>query len=178
MSLLYITTSFRSEEDISHIITKLTRDDSSQKSFRMPLFSDNNESRSSDSPTPRNSSNADHEPEEHSAPPDEHTRLLPNRLDSSRGMLRPDDPAVTPYNLWTIRILRFLTVAFTFFTFIWWLLLLISAFTTPPGFHTRGSGFYAFGFASLALANMLFTLVFFGVPAKSVRILAVVMAVG
>merc|ERR1712000_749854 len=39
-----------------------------------------------------------------------------------------------------------------------------------------GSGFYAFGFASLALANTLFTLVFFGVPAKSVRILAIVMA--
>lgn len=144
----------------------------------MPLFSNSNESQSqsSDSPTPRNMSHDEREPVEQAAPPDEHTRLLPNRLDSSRGLLRPDDPAVTPYNLWTIRILRFLTVAFSFLTFVWWLLLLVSAFTTPPGFHTRGSGFYAFGFASLALANTLFTLVFFGVPAKSVRILAIVMA--
>lgn len=144
----------------------------------MPLFSNNNESQSSDSPTPRNSNHEDREPQEQSAPADEHTRLLPNRLDSSRGMLRPDDPAVTPYNLWTIKILRFLTLAFTMLTFVWWLLLLVSVFTTPPGFHTRGSGFYAFGFASFAFANMLFTLIFFGVPAKSVRILAVVMAVG
>lgn len=110
-------------------------------------------------------------------PPDEHTRLLPNRLDSMRGMLRPDDPAVTPYNLWTVRVLRYLTIIFTFLTFVWWVLLLVSAFATPPGLHTRGSGFFAFGFASFTLANMAFTLLFFGVPAKSVRILAIVMAV-
>lgn len=110
--------------------------------------------------------------------PDEHTRLLPNRLDSSRGLLRPDDPAVTPYNLWTVRILRYLTMLFTLVTFAWWVLLLVSAFATPPGLHTRGSGFFAFGFASLALANMAFTLLFFGVPAKSLRILTIVIAVG
>lgn len=111
------------------------------------------------------------------APPDEHTRLLPNRLDSSRGMLAPDDPAVTPYNLWTVRILRYVTIVFTLLTFVWWTLLLVSAFATPPGFNSRGSGFYAFGFASLALANMLFTLIFFGVPAQPVRIMALVMGV-
>ncbi|KAK0383339.1 hypothetical protein NLU13_9252 [Sarocladium strictum] len=110
------------------------------------------------------------------APPDEHTRLLPNRLDSSRGLLRPDDPAVSPYNLWSIRILRYLTVLFTLVTFVWWILLLVSSFATPPGFHTRGSGFFAFSYASLAFANMLFTLIFFGVPSKAVRILAFVMA--
>lgn len=109
-------------------------------------------------------------------PPDEYTRLLPNRLDSNRGLLRPDDPAVTPYNLWTIRALRYLTIFFTLLTFAWWVLLLVSAFATPPGLHTRGSGFYAFGFASLTLAELAFTLVFFGVPAKSLRILAAVMA--
>jgi pimeloyl-ACP methyl ester carboxylesterase len=116
---------------------------------------------------------------EQSAPPvDEHTRLLPNRLDSTRGagMLRPDDPAVTPYNLWTIRILRVATVVLTLVTFAWWVLLLVSAFATPPGFNMRGSGFYAFSFASLALVNLVFKLVFFGVPAKAVRILCLVMA--
>jgi hypothetical protein len=113
------------------------------------------------------------------APPaDEHTRLLPNRFDSSRGvMLSPDDPAVSPYNLWTVRVLRYLTILFTLLTFVWWVLMLVSAFATPPGFHTRGSGFYAFSYASLALANMLFTLIFFGVPSKSVRVLAVIMSV-
>ncbi|KAK2603864.1 hypothetical protein QQS21_003988 [Conoideocrella luteorostrata] len=110
------------------------------------------------------------------APPDEHTRLLPNRVDSNRVLLTPDDPAVSPYNLWSIRILRYLTVLFTIITFAWWVLLLVSTFATPPGFHTRGSGFLAFSFASLSLANMGFVLIFFGVPAKAVRILSFVMS--
>lgn len=110
-------------------------------------------------------------------PPDEHTRLLPNRVDSNRGMLTPDDPAVTPYNLWSIRILRYVTVFLTTLTFFWWVIVLVSTFATPPGFHIRGSGFYAYSFASLALANMLFTLLFFEIPSKSVRVLSFVMAV-
>ncbi|POR38883.1 Uncharacterized protein TPAR_00916 [Tolypocladium paradoxum] len=110
------------------------------------------------------------------AAPDEHSRLLPNRVDSGRGMLAPDDPAVSPFNLWSIRILRYLTLVFTAVTFAWWIVLLVSAFATPPGLHTRGSGFFAFSYASLALANMFFTLIFFGVPSKSVRILAIIMA--
>jgi pimeloyl-ACP methyl ester carboxylesterase len=117
------------------------------------------------------------EAEGEAAPPSEHTRLLPNRIDSSRPvMLSPDDPAVSPYNLWTIRVLRWLTIVFTLVTFVWWVILLVSAFATPPGFHTRGSGFFAFSYASLTLANMLFTLVFFGIPSRAVRILAAIMA--
>ncbi|KAL3961831.1 hypothetical protein ACCO45_003354 [Purpureocillium lilacinum] len=91
-------------------------------------------------------------------------------------MLTPDDPAVSPYNLWSIRILRYLTLLFTAVTFAWWVVLLVSTFATPPGLHTRGSGFFAFSYTSLALASLLFTLVFFGVPSKAVRILAIVMA--
>ncbi|KAI9172064.1 hypothetical protein HJFPF1_01556 [Paramyrothecium foliicola] len=134
----------------------------------MPLFS-NKDDRMRDVP---------HEPYEgEQAPADEHTRLLPNRVDSSRAvMLSPDDPAVSPYNLWTVRLLRLLTILFTVLTFIWWVILLVSAFATPPGFHTRGSGFFAFSYASLTLANMLFTLIFFGVPSRAVRILAAIMA--
>ncbi|OAR01427.1 hypothetical protein LLEC1_04655 [Akanthomyces lecanii] len=109
-------------------------------------------------------------------PPDEHTRLLPNRVDSSRGMLTPDDPAVTPYNLWSIRLLRWVTVIFTLVTFFWWVIVLVSTFATLPGFHVRGGGFYAYGFTSLALANMLFTLLFFEIPAQSVRVLSLIMA--
>lgn len=115
------------------------------------------------------------------APPDEHTRLLPNRVDSPRDsnrvLLTPDDPAVSPYNLWSIRVLRYLTLLFTIITFAWWIVLLVSTFATPPGFHTRGSGFLAFGFTTLTFANMLIVLIFFGVPAKAVRILSFVMAV-
>lgn len=124
----------------------------------------------------RRAPSVDREPADQ-PPPDEHTRLLPGRADASRGMLRPDDPAVTPYNLWSIRILRYLTLLFAAVTLAWWVLLLVSAFATPPGLHTPGGSFYAFGYASLALVNLLFSLVFFGVPSKSVRVLAVVAAV-
>ena len=112
------------------------------------------------------------------APPGEHTRLLPNPIDStSRPTLMPDDPAVSPYNLWSIRMLRYLTLVFTAATFAWWIVLLVSTFATPPGLHTRGSGFLAFSYASLSLANLLLTLVFFSVPSKAVRVLAVAMSV-
>ncbi|KAH9902245.1 hypothetical protein F4778DRAFT_781480 [Xylariomycetidae sp. FL2044] len=108
-------------------------------------------------------------------PPSEHTRLLPNRVESTN-YLSPDDPAVSPYNLWSVRITRYLTILFTLLTLIWWVILLISTFITPPGFHTRGSGFFPFSYASLTLANLLFTLVFFAFPSKAVRILSLIMA--
>ncbi|KAI1382165.1 hypothetical protein F4677DRAFT_17206 [Hypoxylon crocopeplum] len=106
--------------------------------------------------------------------PNEHTRLLPNRVESTN-YLSPDDPAVSPYNLWSVRIVRYLTILFTILTFVWWTILLVGNFVTPPGFHTRGSGFFTFSYASLALANLLFTLVFFAIPSKPVRILSIVM---
>ncbi|KAL6405451.1 hypothetical protein AUP68_11207 [Ilyonectria robusta] len=125
---------------------------------------------------PRSEDDLDHEDAEQAAP-DEHSRLLPNRVtDSNRGLLEPDDPAVSPYNLWGVRILQYLTVVFTFATLVWWVLLLVSAFATPPGFQTRGSVFLAFGYTSLTLANMVITVLFFGVPAKPVRVLAVFMS--
>lgn len=147
----------------------------------MPLFSKSDE-RNGDTNgdhsngRPRSTSREDEERVEQ-PPPDEHTRLLPNRLDSNRGLLQPDDPAVSPYNLWSIRILRYITILFTFATFIWWILLLVSAFATPPGFHTRGSGFLSFGYATLTLATLWCSLLFFNAPAKANRILALFMAV-
>lgn len=110
--------------------------------------------------------------------PDEHTRLLPNRLDSdNRQFLTPDDPAVSPYNLWTVRVMRWFTVFFAIITFLWWTINLISIFVTPPGLHTRGSVFFAFSYSSLSLFTLLFTLVFFGAPSAAVRVLSVFMAV-
>ncbi|OTB08864.1 hypothetical protein M426DRAFT_316891 [Hypoxylon sp. CI-4A] len=111
-----------------------------------------------------------------SAPPNEHTRLLPNRVESTH-YLSPDDPAVSPYNLWSVRIVRYLTILFTILTFVWWTILLVSTFVTPPGFHTRGSGFFPFSYASLALSNLLFTLVFFAIPSKPVRISSIILGV-
>ncbi|KAI1263090.1 mitochondrial integral membrane protein [Xylariaceae sp. FL1019] len=112
---------------------------------------------------------------EDSTPPNEHTRLLPNRVDTT-SYLSPDDPAVSPYNLWSVRIVRYLTVLFTIIAFAWWLILLVSTFITPPGFHIRGSGFFPFSFASLALANLLFTLIFFSFPSRAVKTISVVIS--
>ena len=88
-------------------------------------------------------------PPQQSYAPDEHTRLLPNRLDSTP-YLSPDDPAVSPYNLWSVRLVRVITVLLAFIASLWWTLILISLFVTPPGFHAPGSPFFAFSFASVA----------------------------
>ncbi|KAK5654994.1 hypothetical protein OQA88_6753 [Cercophora sp. LCS_1] len=109
-------------------------------------------------------------------PPDELTRLLPNRLDSTP-YLSPDDPAVSPYNLWAVRIVRVTTVGFTCLTFLWWVLLLVSLFITPPGLHVKGSPFFAFGYASVAFLALLVELLFFAVPSRSARIMSLVTAV-
>ncbi len=50
--------------------------------------------------------------------------------------------------------------------------MLVSSFVTPPGLHTRGSGFFAFSYASLALTSLVVTLTFFAAPSRLARILA------
>ncbi|KAI0508405.1 mitochondrial integral membrane protein [Xylaria bambusicola] len=127
---------------------------------------------SSDCASARNSINNERD----SALPNEHTRLLPNRVESAT-YLSPDDPAVSPYNLWSIRVTRYFTILLTLIAFAWWIILLVSTFITPPGFYTRGSGFFPFSYASLALANLLFTLVFFAVPSRAVRIASIAISI-
>ncbi|OIW35095.1 hypothetical protein CONLIGDRAFT_627158 [Coniochaeta ligniaria NRRL 30616] len=110
--------------------------------------------------------------------PDEHTRLLPNRLDSDgpNQYLSPDDPAVSPYNLFTVRLIRYITIFLTIFTFLWWTAQLVSTFVTPPGFHVRGGGFFAFSYACIALVVLVVSLAFFSAPSKSARILSFILA--
>ncbi|CAK7567906.1 MAG: hypothetical protein SEPTF4163_005883 [Sporothrix epigloea] len=109
---------------------------------------------------------------------DETTRLLPNRIDSSYGggYLSPDDPAVTPYNLFLVRAAHFFTMFLLVLTSIWWILLLVSLFVTPPGFETRGSSFTAFSYASVAVTLLSVSLLFFAAPSKSVRIITAIVA--
>ncbi|KAI1917031.1 hypothetical protein LOZ52_004532 [Ophidiomyces ophidiicola] len=104
---------------------------------------------------------------------DEHTRLLP----PGGAYLSPDDPAVSPYNLWGIRALRSLTVLFLFITLIWWIILFISIFVSPPMMSTRGSGFFDFSFTTLTLGNLLIALIFFSVPSTPMTIWGVWMSV-
>lgn len=126
----------------------------------------------------RNGGSAAAAAEDEQRAPDEHTRLLPNRLDSDvHGQyLSPDDPAVSPYNLFTVRVIRYVTVFLTIVTFLGWISQLVSTFVTPPGFHVRGGGFFAFSYASVALVVLVVSLIFFSAPSKSSRFLSFVMA--
>ncbi|KAI9640802.1 hypothetical protein NHQ30_010642 [Ciborinia camelliae] len=105
---------------------------------------------------------------------DERTRLIPP---SHNGFLSPDDPAVSPYNLWSVRFLRYFTVLFAVITFLWWALLLVSIFVSPPGMHSRGSGFFDFSYTTLTLGLLLIVLLFFSTPSKAAQITCLVIAV-
>lgn len=84
---------------------------------------------------------------------------------------------VSPYNVFTVRLVRWITVFFTVVTFLWWTVQLISAFVTPPGLHTPGSGFFAFAYATLTLFNLVGLLTFFATPSQAVRVLCITMSV-
>ncbi|KAL1651150.1 hypothetical protein SLS58_000487 [Diplodia intermedia] len=109
--------------------------------------------------------------------PDERTRLLHHpHPPNSDGYLDPDDPAVSPYNLWSVRFTRYLTVLFLVISFLWWVLLLVCIFVSPPGMHSRGSGFFDFSFTSLTVGNLLVALLFFSAPSRAMRISAGIVA--
>ncbi|RMZ66756.1 integral membrane [Pyrenophora seminiperda CCB06] len=110
--------------------------------------------------------------------PTERTRLLdrPRPPPNSDGYLDPDDPAVSPYNLWTVRAMRYLTILFLIISFLWWVLLLVSIFVSPPGLHTRGSGFFDFAYTCLTIGNLLVVTIFFITPAKGLRITTAIIA--
>ncbi|PVI08200.1 hypothetical protein DM02DRAFT_608275 [Periconia macrospinosa] len=110
--------------------------------------------------------------------PDERTRLLdrPRPPPNNDGYLDPDDPAVSPYNLWSVRFLRYFTVLFLIISCLWGALLLISIFVSPPAMHSRGSGFFDFAYTCLTIGNLLVQLIFFSAPAKALRITTAIIA--
>lgn len=107
--------------------------------------------------------------------PDERTRLIPPREHGH--FLSPDDPAVTPLNLWSVRFLRALSILFLLISFIWWIVILVSLFATPPGLHTRGSGFFVFAYATLTVGNLLVSVLFYATPNKAQRVFCLIIAV-
>ncbi|KAL9604842.1 MAG: hypothetical protein Q9219_000290 [cf. Caloplaca sp. 3 TL-2023] len=109
----------------------------------------------------------------HNRDADERTRLLPPRND---GYLDPDDPAVSPYNLFSVRAVRYVNVLFLMITFLWWVLLLVSIFVSPPTMHSRGSGFFDFSFTTLTLGNLLIGLLFFSTPSRAMEISSFIIA--
>ncbi|KAA8643576.1 hypothetical protein EYZ11_003194 [Aspergillus tanneri] len=106
--------------------------------------------------------------------PDERTRLLPR---DNVAYLSPDDPAVSPYNLWSIRAFRGVSLLFLAISFVWWTFLLVSLFVSLPTMYTRGSGFFGFSYATLSVGYLLVGLLFFTVPSKPMTIWGSVLAV-
>jgi pimeloyl-ACP methyl ester carboxylesterase len=84
---------------------------------------------------------------------------------------------VTPYNLWSIRALRALAVLFLAVTFLWWVLLFVSIFVSPPGMHSRGSGFFDVSFTTLTIGNLVLSVLFFAIPSKSAEISNIILAI-
>lgn len=123
---------------------------------------------------PTSSSRRDRDTPRHSEDADERSRLLPPPRE---GYLSPDDPAVSPYNLWSVRALRWFEILFLVVTFLWWTLLLVSLFVSPPKFNSRGSGFFDFSFTSLTIGNILVALIFFAVPSSAMSILSMSISV-
>ncbi|CAG8972904.1 hypothetical protein HYALB_00001324 [Hymenoscyphus albidus] len=123
--------------------------------------------------TPQNgASSSSHQPR--NSEPDERTQLLPPS--HHEGFLSPDDPAVTPYNLWSVRFTRYFTVFFAVITFLWWALLLVSIFVSPPGMHSRGSGFFDFSYTTLTLGVLLVVLLFFSVPSTASQVTCLIIS--
>ncbi|KAJ6168834.1 hypothetical protein N7497_001677 [Penicillium chrysogenum] len=136
----------------------------------MPLWG----RKSTGPPDPQNGEEDRHVPEQRSEEPTERSRLLP--ADRNEGFLSPDDPAVSPYNLWSVRAVRGVSLVALALSFIWWTFLLVSIFVSPPMIHPRGSGFFAFAYTTLATGYLIFGLLFFAVPSKSMTIWAITLA--
>jgi hypothetical protein len=95
----------------------------------------------------------------------------------SPGFYTDSTKQVSPYNLWSVRFLRYFTVLFAIVTFLWWVLLLVSIFVSPPGMHSRGSGFFDFSYTTLTLGLLLVILLFFSTPSKAAQVTCLVISV-
>ena len=62
-------------------------------------------------------------------------------------------------------------------SFLWWTLLMVSIFVSPPKMHSRGSGFFDVAYTCLTIGNLLVAVLFFAVPAKALRITTAIIAV-
>ena len=106
---------------------------------------------------------------------DERTALLPDNENGHQVQqqhhLSANDPAVSPYNLLRVRTLRYASIGLLALAGLWWLLLLISTFVTPPGLHTSGGGWWSFSFATLSFALLLTLLLFYRTPSHTERVL-------
>jgi pimeloyl-ACP methyl ester carboxylesterase len=61
-------------------------------------------------------------------------------------------------------------------TFLWWVVLFVSIFVSPPQMHSRGSGFFDVAFTTLTIGNILVALLFFAVPSTPMGVLSLIIS--
>ena len=62
-------------------------------------------------------------------------------------------------------------------TCLWWVLLFISIFVSPPSMHSRGSGFFDVAYTTLTIGNIITALLFFASPSTAMSILQMAISV-
>ncbi|RLV87091.1 putative vacuolar membrane protein [Meyerozyma sp. JA9] len=91
-----------------------------------------------------------------------------------RNFLDPDDPRVSPMNLYRIRALRFAIACMLWVNVVLFFIFLISDFVAIPGLNNRGKSFLQLDLLILNFLTNLITLWSFTVPAYYERILGYV----
>lgn len=62
-------------------------------------------------------------------------------------------------------------------TCLWWVLLFISIFVSPPHFNSRGSGFFDVAYTTLTIGNIFTALLFFAHPSTAMSVLSIAISV-
>src|ERR1700759_1995983 len=62
-------------------------------------------------------------------------------------------------------------------TCLWWTLLFISIFVSPPYFNSRGSGFFDVAYTTLTIGNILTALLFFATPSTAMSVVSMAISV-
>lgn len=89
--------------------------------------------------------------------------LLPNDLERHH-YLSPDDPQVSPLNIYKVRLVRFALVVTLFCNVLFFLVFLLSDFMTIPGIHSRGKSFLELDLSLLNVIMNGITLWYLEVP--------------
>ena len=76
-----------------------------------------------------------------------------------------------------MRALRYFAVLLFLVSFLWWTLLFVSIFVSPPGMHSRGSGYFDFSYTMVTLGNLGVAIIFFLVPSRALEYTIVATAV-
>lgn len=89
-------------------------------------------------------------------------------------LITPEDPAVSPLNVSKVHYGKVILNCTTFFSSIWFMLLLLSDFVSIPGMNNPGRSFLELNWLFIALFSSISRLLFFDVPSEIERMLSLV----